>query len=377
MNQFKQWIPALALGTLALLSAPGAQAVCEQTAADPMDVSVYRSFAVEHCSPERTYNYVAEFNLSSFAFGLDPGWLSSFGGGAASLAAIDRGWDHPCNINYELMKHWAAGAVVKYGTRWEERHVQPGIDVLLNRAFHHPYDYLQLSVGNAGDDEFVLGLNFWHPNYVHRVTDSVGSYYGRYTWETDLEFNPFPRLDTDHAVTHGCYAFSPSLNAGADPVYRASSFVHEGWHAHFGKGTADDHTPNKNGECGIRECDYFYPHPKDAFAEKELRFSAAGSMGHSSNQLQMEFLCDLSDLPAAWIGFELRSYAAGQAKDIGDTRFIGGKVPYSCGVPTPMLGQPPLRFDNPGSADCREPCATSVDCSGNGECHGGCCVWVG
>jgi hypothetical protein len=221
-----------------------------------------------------------------------------------------RGWNDACNRNLEYPKHWNASYLVTYGL----------VDNFF-QSFHGTADYRATAERWSG--------NFHLSDYQvpTDATNVVGSY------------NP---NSSPHAVATSCLLYNPA-SANANPGSRAGDFMHEGWHGwmqrwgYNGGGGSCGHFNGPQGACSMNPCgcDYFYFHPISRYAFGAMWFqNGTSEFFHSMTQVQVEFLCDVSDQPQPWVPNSVRLAAAADANTRASQRFINGPG-YSCGDPRP------------------------------------------
>lgn len=221
-----------------------------------------------------------------------------------------RGWNDACNVNLEYPKHWNAAYLVTYGL----------IDNYY-QSWHGTIDYRQTA---------EAGGNSYHDRLKHVATDDT-SIFGSFT----PGFWPW---DTDQVAT-SCLLYNPTAT-NSHPAARAGDFMHEGWHAWLKKynwdnGSFGGHRAAQ-GNCTVANfCDYFYFHGVSAYAFGEMwKTDGTARYFHSPNQVQVEFLCDVSDFPQPWVPNSVRLGAQADANQRSTQRFINGPG-YFCGNPRP------------------------------------------
>jgi hypothetical protein len=225
----------------------------------------------------------------------------------------DRGFFQACDGNLEYPKHWSSTTLLEY-------------DLLDNndQSFHGMVDYWQTA--RAAGSAF-------HDSLYHVATDD-STIFGGYD----------PNI---HQVKTSCLLYDPS-SPNANPGSRGGDFMHEGWHAwlqkyNFDNGPAGGHracitnpdTTCTLGACTMNGCDYFYFHGISVYLfgamwENDGTFNRF----HSPNQVQVEYLCDVSDQSQGYIAASVRQSAAADANARAAQRFINGPG-YTCGSPRP------------------------------------------
>ncbi|MCA9734003.1 MAG: hypothetical protein H6696_04500 [Deferribacteres bacterium] len=187
------------------------------------------------------------------------------------------------------------------------------------------------------------------PQKWHYASDYIAMGQGEYC-SSHLGFRYLPSTETSwmafvvpevYKAYLGCLLFqdgSPMNN----PVTRAGDFVHEGLHMwEFTYFTDYRHMNGPIGHCTEygESCDWFYYHTITDFPKGYLwmwgkSLDGKRQLFHSSNQLQMEFLCDLAEFPADWVPANIRILAEVEANHRLETRFRN-VVAYRCGDPRP------------------------------------------
>jgi hypothetical protein len=246
---------------------------------------------------------------------------------------------------------------------------------------HSNSDYL--AVAQALDTIVHDGLDYDHnPSY-----DAWGRF----------DFSTFDRDEIE--------LFCPVFDGNkwsADPTVRAGDMVHEGWHAwQEDRGLFNDRTflsaadPSVAGATAepgdafhyfapvdsvgctnqstfaLRNhkhgpCDFFYWHRKKVPSGKMY------TQMHSAYQAEMEFLCDVIDLPTSAVQQISRQAASRRANGLALSTFVNGPA-QACGTPTPILGVSPL----PTCSLPQTLCTVDTDCGADhpGDiCSSGCCA---
>jgi hypothetical protein len=285
MKMMKYFLTFLVGGYL-LVTTSASYAVCVQSGASTADVDLW---AQHECWQDYiNYQYQA-YDLEEEDWG-------------------NRGWNDDCNVNYEYPKHWNASYLIDYGLADDN-----------DNSFHGMIDYE--NTAKKYDTNY-------HDNIFHTATDD-GGIFGRFVTHV---------FGADEIQT-ACPLYNPS-SANANPGSRAGDFMHEGWHAYFYKWDVDNgpnagHRPSQ-GACNTNSCDYFYFHPISAYVFGAMwENDGTANRFHSPNQVQVEFLCDVSDFPQWWIPNSVRIAAASDANARSSSRFINGPG-YFCGDPRPF-----------------------------------------
>jgi hypothetical protein len=218
------------------------------------------------------------------------------------------GWNDACNVNTEFAKMWNSAYLVSYGLADNN-----------SQSFHGTSDYRQLA--ESPDSNFKDAV-------YYKPTDDL-TIYGSFTYH----------WPGDDEIDLSCNLFDAS-DSHANPASRAGDFMHEGWHGwltegNWNNGNCGGHYCGPTGNCTISNCDYFYFHGVGAYAFGDLyQTDGTANRFHSPNQVQVEFLCDVSDQPKSWVPQSVRSAAAADADYRAVTRFINGPG-YRCGDPRP------------------------------------------
>ncbi|MFN7961500.1 MAG: hypothetical protein U0002_09530 [Thermoanaerobaculia bacterium] len=279
------WLPAFALA--ACFAARPAHPVCDQTGASTADRD---TFAVHGCD-------VAFFRFSAVAYDQRQGdWQ-------------DRGWLDACNLNLEFTKHWNATFLVTFGLA----------DDLLH-SWHGTVDYRATAEATNA---------LYHVDIFHTADDDPCCF---------GSFKPHT-FGRDEVSTH-CALYDAGATNG-NPGSRAGDFMHEGWHAwqrryHFTGGPCNGHICGPTANCTASTCDPFYFHRVSAYLFGAMwQNDGTGRRFHSPNQVQVEFLCDLSEFPNSWVPASVRTSAAADANFRATTRFTNGPG-FQCGDPRPF-----------------------------------------
>ena len=217
----------------------------------------------------------------------------------------NRGYFDACNINTEFVKFWNASHLMHFG-------LQNSNDF----SFHHSTaDYVELVVKydtNFDDDLF------------HVATDSND-------YAAQFHYDPWG----PNEIRSSCHVYNPAL-AWANPAARGGALVHEGWHAWQEQNFIErSHQPGPAGNCEDAECDYWYWHGISAFSFGDMWYWSPNlTHFHTPHQAQVEYLCDLTDLPQAWVPSTVTSDAAAMANYVSDHRIINGPA-FHCGDSRP------------------------------------------
>jgi hypothetical protein len=214
-----------------------------------------------------------------------------------------RGWNDACNVLLEYPRFWSASYLVSYGLLDNN-----------DQSFHGTADYLGTAVAAPS-------------NFHNAISDTIADgtqFFGSYQ---------------NGVVTEFCGLFDASVQNG-NPGSRAGDFMHEGWHAwmekyNWNNGSANGHRPGPQGGCTISNCDYFYFHGISKYLFGDMwQNDGTANRFHSPNQVQVEFLCDVSDQPQAWVPQSVRNAAKVDANTRAAQRFINGPG-YTCGSARP------------------------------------------
>lgn len=369
-----------------------------------------------HC--DQTMTTRAEMDLWN-VHGCDDDFMSATNKAAALRKSdwVERGWgDAKCNPNFEYPKFWNAWYLVTYGVEAVPPPLscppnQVCIDIR-ERPWHDDVDYSSLTRASGG----ILNFFRWHGDLCYQASDDPSANYGRYV-SYHVSGSGIPILggfinsgaglfaDLTPKIQQGCNAYDMTPHGdppamGATPTYRGSNFIHESWHAwnqvHHKLVEAEDAKGHEEkgpkGKCGQIGCDHFRAHAHTSYQAGELYLS--GSVGRSAipvYQIQLEYLCDVSDNAEPWIPYSVRESAANEAGWLTKNRFVES-VPYWCGSTRPLWGGRPggsgaPRFctdQNRRSCDagcdsgscgtdgcCIPHCSAGTQCPANYNCGGG------
>jgi hypothetical protein len=267
----------------------GARADCNQTNASQADIDLWNTHG---CWQDFFLWQYQAYNMSQSDWG-------------------SRGWLDACNRNFEYPKHWNASYLVTYG-----------LADSLSLAFHGTADYR--ATAEAVETQY-------HRPLKHVPTDDT-SIFGSLTPDGDPDVLATSCLLYDGGV--------PGAILNGNPASRAGDFMHEGWHSWMAKhgwdnGSSGGHRAGPVGACTFSACDFFYFHGIGAFAFGDMwQDNGTGTRFHSPNQVQVEFLCEVSDQPQSWVPASVRQGAAADANQRAATRFINGPG-YTCGSARP------------------------------------------
>lgn len=326
-----------------------------------------------------------------------------------SFSWTGRGLEAFDDPHFEYNKHWMSSYLVSTNHEFEHRVTGTDsggqhVDLLLDRAFHTNQDYYNMAKGEPTFKPVDL-ISLWHGRFLSLLGGDDPNLLGQFVWSehppvSAAIFWPlalFPEHSETVTTFCGLYDvqdhidvpspdggpptsfFLPeSQNIYGTPSERASDLVHEGMHAHYLGVDALDHVSCTNGAHDQNGgCDHFYSHLKKDFAGDDLWRADSGSHKIPAYEVQLEFLCDLVDEAQDWVPLALITDAQGTADRTENGHFVdsGGNLvrpPYSCGVPSPMMEEPP-----PAGCD-SSVCGGKSDgtpCS-DGVCVGGCCAVV-
>lgn len=309
----------------------------------------------------------------------------------------DRGWDYTyCDPKYEYPKFWNSWYLVTYGIQQVPAplNCSPGQIICLDireRPWHDDGDYLPL---------VRAGVLPWHDYLKYQPSDDSKANYARYQ-TVSIPGSGIPVLggfisgfgsmfvDTTPRIQLGCHAFDKTPSGdppsyGATPSYRVGGgFVHESWHAWNGfydrlkHGGANGH--EETGPKGLctqvnGACDHFRPHEHSAYKSGELyRAGSGGRTAISVYQVELEYLCDLSDNAATWMPYSVRESAANEAGHTAKNHFVE-TVPYWCGSTRPLWGARPAGSGTPDYCTDQNRTSCHAGC-GTGICgNDGCCI---
>lgn len=124
--------------------------------------------------------------------------------------------------------------------------------------------------------------------------------------------------------------------------------------------------------CTETACDHFRPHTHGAYQSGELWRAGQGRRSLMSvYQVQLEYVCDLSDNAQTWVPYSVREDAANGAGWLANHRFIE-KVPYWCGSTRPLWGARPGGrpewCTDQNRESCHGGCKTGTVCGNDGCC---------
>lgn len=165
-------------------------------------------------------------------------------------------------------------------------------------------------------------------NQIHYIPNSTRA------WLAQADTGRFLAEDRTQM---GCLLFD-NTSANGNPASRAGDYVHEGWHHWSQKhGYDPSHMNGPISACTMNgaACDWWYFHGVGAYDFGEMhKYTTDGRFFHSSNQAQVEFLCDIAELSQWWVPASVRTIARSEANQRLSMRFRNA-VAYRCGDPRP------------------------------------------
>jgi len=243
----------------------------------------------------------------------------------------------------------------------------------------------------------LTGGHRFHDGY--RIHQHLGDGQAYATTSSQVEWGLFGNEVTHRRVTLWCAVFDPLNGYHGDASGRASTLVHEFWHAHndyeldyWHHQRCFQKTRPPSPDQQSESCDRYNPIQKGAFApgnwykSHPVRiFFTPEYLPMGSFQAQLEFACDLADFPMPYIPQVVVEDADWKAYQVMTERFVDSTlpentIPYSCGPATPYDGQPePTRWE--GSQDAcaggAASCKTSDQCpNARSVCVEKCCFQI-
>jgi hypothetical protein len=251
-------------------------------------------------------------------------------------------WDnHQCNINFKL---WFRDAFNLREARWDggwgwsDCNPQFAFPKMLNAGFLITY-----------------GLQDEDPGPWHNTTDYTTWASGR---RHDFQFQPKDANDARATSDDGVWIFQtyrvkmkcPSFTATA--WSRAGTMLHEATHIIYWD---YPHKKNKAGSDCTEPCsdDWFFHELGD------YPYGSLNGKKHSMNQIQIEFLCDLSQFPDPWVPAAIVTDAQAEATNRMDNRILNPPG-WTCGLPRPTPLPPPLCPN--GQRCCEQPTPPETKC---------------
>jgi hypothetical protein len=190
----------------------------------------------------------------------------------------NRGWNAACTLQMEFTKLWNSFYLI-----------QNGILDNNSNSWHGREDYPFVAQGNVSN---------FHNEFFYKATDETGISY--------FHINVFG----DNEVVVECGSFNPGYFG--DGAVRASSIIHEGWHAwQYHEGLSIDHPYGK---------DYFYPHGVSAYPFGQMHNINIGK--HSPGQAEYEFDCDIYISSMPWVTNQIKAASLGEGNRLADSAFV-------------------------------------------------------
>lgn len=352
-------VTTLVLGASLIHSRQAHAATCDETVVSQADQDLA---AVRGCD----INYM-QWAADAYKMPKDP-WAG-------------RGSNDACNILKEFAKHVNATYLLNFAVRPPPPETSGLIKLYYDWPFHRTSEYFGITNRNSSD---------WHNKLLHTVTDSSnvcpvgGEVNGFYGHTHTHGFDMF-KWNQRTALMLSCKAYD-ELPGGFYPSYgytpgkRASTLVHEGWHAWNHKherlnqpgGAAGHEVVGPTPNCTEEACDHFYARALGPF---DLVSAGDHKSLVSVYQVEMDAQCDLADHAQPWVPYSVREDAANVAAWTNTRRFVES-VPYWCGGTRPLWGMRPSTLPAPKCFDPkRTSCAIDAECGSGALCGSdSCCI---
>ncbi len=262
---------ALTLTVVISLICRSAAAVC------PSGSGSEQTLLNEHnCRPEFTQWFRDTFNLKERHW--NGGW----------------GWDQ-CDPRFAFTKMLNSGYLLTYG-----------LDDGSTGPWHSNEDYYTWASGRRH-------------SFLYIPVDTGGAYAETFG---DMRFNEFGQFGLSHRVETNCPVFT--ISSG----FCAGTILHESTHVIYWMW---NHKPNNPGSnCSTNCSDDWFFHLLDDYDYGEL----AGHT-HSMNQIEIEYLCDLSQFAAPWVPEGVALVAEAAANSRINNRILNPPG-WTCGEPRPL-----------------------------------------
>jgi hypothetical protein len=194
-----------------------------------------------------------------------------------------------------------------------------------------------------GLDDDSLGP--WHSNRDYYTWASGRRHSFRYEPEdaTDAVATAFDGFWRTDRVEMKCPAFN-NYTAGV----RAGTMLHESTHVIYYRFRHQANNPGSNCANNSPCSDDWIFHALDGYSYGQLT-----GHKHSMNQIQVEFLCDLSEFARAWVPAAIATQAGLRSTNIMNNRILNPPG-WTCGTPRP-LHVPTPRPACPSGQKCCEP----------------------
>jgi hypothetical protein len=183
-------------------------------------------------------------------------------------------------------------------------------------------------------------LGPWHSDADYYRWAS-GNVHG-FRYEPEDGGGPFAEAFSGWFQTDRVEMRCPSFNSRTAGL-RAGTMLHEATHIIYGGATGGwSHQSNPAGSNCSEDCsDDWYSHYLNSYSYGNLE-----GHRHSMNQIQIEYLCDLSQFGEWWVPVTTRSQAMSEANSRMTNR-IRNPPGWTCGSPRPIYVPPPPPDDPP------------------------------
>lgn len=267
---------AITFALVICLGCRSASAVC------PNAVGSEQALWQEHnCRPEFREWFRNTFNLKKKDW--DNGW----------------GWDQ-CDPKFAFPKMMNSAYLLAYGLEDSS----PG-------PWHSNVDYYTWASGRRHD-------------FRYKPVATGGAYAESFG---DMRFNDFGQFGLVHRIEINCPLFT--ISSGL----RAGAMLHESTHIIYWIWEHDSNKPGSN--CSTKCSDDWFFHPLDDYEHGEL-----SGHTHAMNQIEIEYLCDLSEFPDPWVPAGIALVAEAAANSRVNNRVLNPPG-WICGEPRPLFVPPP------------------------------------
>jgi len=211
------------------------------------------------------------------------------------------------------------------GWGWDQCDPKFAFPKMMNSAYLLTYGLEDGSPGPwHGNEDYYTWASGRRHHFRYKPVDTGGAYAETFA---DMRFNEFGQFGLVHRAETNCPLFT--ISSG----FRAGTMLHESTHVIYWMW---NHRPNNPGSnCSTHCSDDWFFHALDNYEYGQL-----SGHTHSMNQIEIEYLCDLSEFPAPWVP-QGAALVAGAAANSRMNNRVLNPPGWICGEPRPLLMPPP------------------------------------
>ena len=206
------------------------------------------------------------------------------------------------------------------GWGWDQCDPKFAFPKMMNAAYLLTYGLEDGAQGPwHGNEDYYTWASGRRHHFLYKPVDIGGAYAETFA---DMRFNEFGQFGLVHRVEANCPVFT--ISSG----FRAGTMLHESTHVIY---WIWNHGPNNPGSnCSTHCSDDWFFHVSGNYEYGQL-----SGHTHSMNQIEIEYLCDLSEFPAKWVPQGVSLVAAAAANSRMNNR-IRNTPGWICGEPSPL-----------------------------------------